>query len=231
MEKQASRTPRSAGRPPARRGRSTVWSPRHGRHARDGPAAVRPLQARRRQGPLPHWEFSSDVAELGSGPGTGPGRQAAGRRAVPTRGFPTSEPPLVNNITHWGYGVLAGAQSGLRGRVAHRVTRVGYGALFGAGVWARELRRPAGRRALPADLGVRRAHAGQGSQRITSSTGSPPRRCSGCSRGDVGIRPRPSSTARARRRPTGAAVRRRRRGRHVEGIRACAASTGCRATR
>ena len=44
---------------------------------------------------------------------------------------PSSAPPLVNNITHWGYGVLNGAPFGIvAGSLA--APRVRYGALFGA---------------------------------------------------------------------------------------------------
>jgi uncharacterized membrane protein YagU involved in acid resistance len=48
---------------------------------------------------------------------------------------PDSRAPLVNNITHWAFGVLAGAQYGLvAGSV--RNPRVAYGAAFGTSVWA-----------------------------------------------------------------------------------------------
>jgi uncharacterized membrane protein YagU involved in acid resistance len=43
--------------------------------------------------------------------------------------------PLVNNITHWGYGVLGAAQYGIVAGSLSR-PRLGYGLLFGAGVWA-----------------------------------------------------------------------------------------------
>ena len=42
---------------------------------------------------------------------------------------------LVNNITHWGYGVGAAAQYGLLAGSVRR-PRLGYGIPFGAAVWA-----------------------------------------------------------------------------------------------
>jgi hypothetical protein len=49
--------------------------------------------------------------------------------------LPPSRAPLVNNVTHWAYGMLYGA---LYGIVAGslRKQRVGYGLPFGAFVWA-----------------------------------------------------------------------------------------------
>jgi uncharacterized membrane protein YagU involved in acid resistance len=42
--------------------------------------------------------------------------------------------PLVNNITHWGYGILGGVQYGVVAG-SLRKPRVGYGLPFGATVW------------------------------------------------------------------------------------------------
>ena len=42
---------------------------------------------------------------------------------------------LVNNVTHWAFGVLNGAQYGLVAGSLSR-PRIGYGLLFGATVWA-----------------------------------------------------------------------------------------------
>ncbi|MBV8997526.1 MAG: hypothetical protein JO304_00605, partial [Solirubrobacterales bacterium] len=70
---------------------------------------------------------------------------------------------LVNNVMHWTYGILNGAQYGI---VAESLPtpRIRYGLPFGAAVWAGDYV-PARRQALPADLGLRRQDAGQRSQR------------------------------------------------------------------
>ena len=49
--------------------------------------------------------------------------------------LPARKAPLVNNLTHWGFGVLSGAGYGL---VAGSLSqpRVSYGLGFGASVWA-----------------------------------------------------------------------------------------------
>ena len=79
------------------------------------------------------WELSEGIVELGPGAGTGAGRQTAGRGPVPAR-LRTGSRPLVNNITHWGYGIVGGAPYGL---VVGSLTRnrVWFGVPFGAGVW------------------------------------------------------------------------------------------------
>ena len=50
------------------------------------------------------------------------------------RELPPARVPLVNNVTHWGYGILNGAQYGI---VAGSLPkpRVRYGLPFGASVW------------------------------------------------------------------------------------------------
>jgi hypothetical protein len=48
--------------------------------------------------------------------------------------LPASRAPLVNNVMHWGYGILNGAQYGLVAG-SLRAPRVRYGLPFGAAVW------------------------------------------------------------------------------------------------
>jgi uncharacterized membrane protein YagU involved in acid resistance len=49
--------------------------------------------------------------------------------------LPPSRVPLVNNVMHWGYGILNGAEYGI---VAESLgtPRISYGLAFGATVWA-----------------------------------------------------------------------------------------------
>jgi hypothetical protein len=49
--------------------------------------------------------------------------------------LPVRSAPLVNNLTHWGFGILSGAGYGL---VAGSLSkpRVSYGLVFGASVWS-----------------------------------------------------------------------------------------------
>jgi Protein of unknown function (DUF1440) len=49
--------------------------------------------------------------------------------------IPPSRVPLVNNVTHWGFGILNGAGYGLVAGSLPR-QRVSYGLPFGASVWA-----------------------------------------------------------------------------------------------
>jgi hypothetical protein len=80
------------------------------------------------------WEFSSDV----QGWDQAPAPAHVGKRLVEglfRRELPDQRAALVNNITHWGYGVLNGAPFGIIAGSA-RSPRVRYGALFGATVWA-----------------------------------------------------------------------------------------------
>jgi hypothetical protein len=80
------------------------------------------------------WEFSSGITSWDDAPAPA----QVGKRLVEGVFETKLEPdvaPLVNNITHWGYGVLGAAQYGLlAGSLRH--PRVGYGLPFGAGVWA-----------------------------------------------------------------------------------------------
>lgn len=80
------------------------------------------------------WELSTEVQSWDDAPAPA----QVGRRLVEgvfRRQLPDQRAALVNNITHWAYGVLAGAQYGLVAGSLRR-PRVGYGALFGASVWA-----------------------------------------------------------------------------------------------
>lgn len=79
------------------------------------------------------WEFSGDV----HGWDDAPAPAQVGRRLVEgvfQRKLPDSRARLVNNITHWAYGIAAAASYGL---VAGSLPkpRVAYGPVFGAAVW------------------------------------------------------------------------------------------------
>ena len=80
------------------------------------------------------WEFSSGVCSWDQAPAPA----QIGKRLVEgvfQRRLSVRREPLVNNITHWGYGMLAGAQYGL---VAGSLPtpRIRYGLPFGAAVCA-----------------------------------------------------------------------------------------------
>ncbi len=80
------------------------------------------------------WEFSSELQSWDEAPAPA----HVGRRLVEglfQRELPDQRAPLVNNITHWGYGILNGAQYGLVAG-SLRAPRLRYGVPFGAGVWA-----------------------------------------------------------------------------------------------
>jgi hypothetical protein len=79
------------------------------------------------------WEFSSGITSWDGAPAPA----HVGKRLV--EGLFQTElherwAPVVNNVTHWGYGVLGGAPYGLVVGSIHR-PRLRYGLLFGAGVW------------------------------------------------------------------------------------------------
>ena len=80
------------------------------------------------------WEFSADIKSWDQAPAPA----IVGKRLV--EGFFQTELPddraaLVNNVTHWGYGILSGAGYGVvAGSLAN--PRVVYGLPFGATVWA-----------------------------------------------------------------------------------------------
>jgi hypothetical protein len=80
------------------------------------------------------WEFSGDVQDWEEAPAPA----QVGKRLVEglfLRKIPDRRAGLVNNLTHWGYGVLNGAPFGIiAGSIGS--PRVRYGVLFGASVWA-----------------------------------------------------------------------------------------------
>jgi hypothetical protein len=79
------------------------------------------------------WEFSSRVDSWESAPAPA----QIGRRLIEgifDRKVPDRRARLVNNITHWAYGILAGAQYGAIAGSIQR-PRTWYGLPFGAGVW------------------------------------------------------------------------------------------------
>jgi hypothetical protein len=83
--------------------------------------------------PFGQWEFSGGLHSWEEAPAPA----QIGRRIVEgvfQRKLPDTRVALVNNITHWAYGVLAGAQYGLLLGSFQR-PRIGYGALFGTSVW------------------------------------------------------------------------------------------------
>lgn len=80
------------------------------------------------------WEFSGGLDDWEDAPAPA----QVGRRLVEgltQRELPDRRAALVNNVTHWAYGALAGAQYGLVGGSLRR-PHVAYGAAFGTGVWA-----------------------------------------------------------------------------------------------
>jgi hypothetical protein len=96
------------------------------------------LYARYKRGggkdPFRKWEFSAGVESWEDAPAPA----QVGKRLVEgvfQRQLPDQRAALVNNITHWGYGVMGGAPYGLVAGSLRR-PRVAYGAAFGAGVWA-----------------------------------------------------------------------------------------------
>jgi hypothetical protein len=80
------------------------------------------------------WEFSSDILSWEDAPAPA----HVGKRLYEGlfhRNLPDHRAALVNNVMHWGYGILnAVAYAVVAGSA--RVPRVRYGAPFGAGVWA-----------------------------------------------------------------------------------------------
>ena len=84
--------------------------------------------------PFAPWELSSGISSWEEAPAPA----HVGRRLVEglfDRRLPSKRAPLVNNLTHWGYGVLGGVQYGIVAGSLRR-PRVRWGLPFGAGVWA-----------------------------------------------------------------------------------------------
>jgi hypothetical protein len=86
------------------------------------------------QSSLKDWELSKGLASWEQAPAPA----QVGKRLVEglfERELAPSRIPLVNNATHWGYGMLGGAQYGLVAG-SLRDPRFWYGLPFGATVWA-----------------------------------------------------------------------------------------------
>lgn len=79
------------------------------------------------------WEFTLDVSSWDQAPAPA----QVGQRLVEglfKREIPVSRAELVNNITHWGYGMLGGLQYGIVvGSLGH--PRIRYGVPFAVSVW------------------------------------------------------------------------------------------------
>jgi hypothetical protein len=79
------------------------------------------------------WELSSGIESWDQAPAPA----QVGKRVFEglfQRTLPDQRAPLVNNITHWGYGIAGGGAYGLVVGSLRR-PRVWFGAPFGAGVW------------------------------------------------------------------------------------------------
>jgi hypothetical protein len=84
--------------------------------------------------PFAQWELSAGVESWDDAPAPA----QVGRRLVDGLfqvQLSAKWARLANNVTHWGFGVLAGAQYGLLAE-SLPAQRVGYGLPFGAAVWA-----------------------------------------------------------------------------------------------
>jgi hypothetical protein len=79
------------------------------------------------------WELSSGIESWDQAPAPA----QVGKRLVEglfQRQLPDRLAPLVNNVTHWGYGILGGAPYGIVVGSLPR-PRVWFGLPYGAGVW------------------------------------------------------------------------------------------------
>ena len=97
------------------------------------------------------WELSAEVESWDQAPAPA----QVGKRLVEGLfqiDLPDRYAALVNNITHWGYGVIGGAPYGIVVGSLHK-PRVSFGLLLNR--LELQLRHPARRQALPADLGIR----------------------------------------------------------------------------
>ena len=80
------------------------------------------------------WESSAGLEGWDDAPA--PARVA--KRPIETvrrRGLPPKHVRALNNVTHWGFGLAAGASYGLIAAVVS-TPKLRYGQLFGTGVWA-----------------------------------------------------------------------------------------------
>jgi hypothetical protein len=83
---------------------------------------------------FPGWEFSSGLTSWDQAPAPA----QIGKRLVEglfQQELPPERAALVNNITHWAYGMLGGVQYGIVAG-SLRAPRIRYGVPFGASVWA-----------------------------------------------------------------------------------------------
>ena len=95
------------------------------------------LFARYRHGggttPFAKWEFSSGITSWEEAPAPA----HVGKRLVEglfQTELPAHDAPLVNNLTHWGFGIASGAGYGLIAGSLPKAPAV-YGLAFGASVW------------------------------------------------------------------------------------------------
>ncbi len=82
---------------------------------------------------LEEWEFSKGLSSWEEAPAPA----QVGKRLVEglfDLELPPTRVPLVNNVMHWAYGMLNGAQYGIVAESLRR-PRIGYGLAFGATVW------------------------------------------------------------------------------------------------
>jgi hypothetical protein len=85
------------------------------------------------EGDFDAWEFSSGLSSWEQAPAPA----QVGKRLVEGlfgRKLPPQRAALVNNVTHWAYGMLGGAQYGVAAG-SLRTPRIRYGVPFGASVW------------------------------------------------------------------------------------------------
>jgi hypothetical protein len=80
------------------------------------------------------WEFSADVKTWADAPAPAQVGKRLYEGLFQTQ-LSDDKAVLVNNITHWAFGLLAGVPYGLLAG-SLRNPRVAYGAAFGTGVWA-----------------------------------------------------------------------------------------------
>ncbi len=79
------------------------------------------------------WEFSSGLNSWEDAPAPA----HVGKRLFETltgRELAPNRAALVNNVTHWAFGIVNGAQYGIVARMS-RAPRISYGLPFGASVW------------------------------------------------------------------------------------------------
>lgn len=115
--------------------------------------------------PFAPWELSSGISRWEEAPAPA----IVGKRLVEglfERRIPSTRAPLLNNLTHWGYGVLAGVQYGIVARLAAAEARA-LGVAVRRGRLRGRIRDPARGEALRADLEARPCHAREGPQRTS----------------------------------------------------------------